>query len=277
MMNTHLENNNTYELIDSGDGKKFEKVGNYHLVRPCAVALWKPKLKIWEPVDGSFSRKDENQWSKDTTLPENWIIDFQGLKLELRKTDFGHLGIFAEHGLFCEHLENAVTKNTKVLNLFAYTGLLTLYSAKNKAEVCHVDASKTAVSWAKNNAKLNGLESAPIRWIVDDVMKFVKREVKRGSKYDIIILDPPTFGRGAQKQVFKIENELGPLLTLLKSLLSSSKSLIILSCHTPGITPIGLKQIFEQSLGLKAKSDELLLIAKKGYNIPSGCYALWKK
>jgi len=277
MMNTHLENNNTYELIDSGDGKKFEKVGKYYLVRPCAVALWKPKLKTWEPVDGSFSRKNTNQWSKDTILPESWMIDFKGLKLELRKTDFGHLGIFAEHGLFCEYLDKAVKKNTKVLNLFAYTGLLTLFSAKKKAEVCHVDASKTAVSWARKNAKHNGLEKAQIRWIVDDVMKFVKREVKRGSKYDVIILDPPTFGRGAQNQVFKIENELLPLLNYLKDLLSSSKSLIILSSHTPGITPTGLKQIFEQSFGLKANTDELLLIAKKGYNIPSGCYALWKK
>lgn len=276
-MSIHLENNNTYELIDSGDGKKFEKIGRYYLVRPCAAALWKPKLDRWEPINGSFSRKDLNQWSNDTIIPDSWVIDYCGLKLELRKTDFGHLGIFAEHGLFCNYLESAITKNAKVLNLFAYTGLLTLYAAKKKAEVCHVDASKTAISWARKNAELNGLQNAPIRWIIDDVMKFVKREVKRGSKYDIIILDPPTFGRGTQKQVFKIEKELSTLLTLLKSLLSSSKGLVILSCHTPGITPAGLKQIFEQSLDLKPISDELLLIAKKGYNVPSGCYALWKK
>jgi 23S rRNA (cytosine1962-C5)-methyltransferase len=276
-MPTHLKNKNTYQLIDSGQGKKFERVGDYYLVRPCANALWSPKLNHWDHVDAEFSRKNTNQWSVNTNLPTSWQINYQGLNLELRKTNFGHLGIFAEHGFFCACLDEAVKNETKVLNLFAYTGLLTVYTAKKGAKVCHVDASKTSVEWAKKNAKLNNLENASIRWIVDDVMKFVKREVKRASKYDVIILDPPTFGRGSQGQVFKIEDDLVSLLMLLKSLLCESKSLIILSCHTPGITPIVLSQVFEQTFKVKSKADELLLIAEKGYNIPSGCYAIWKK
>ncbi|PIS01088.1 MAG: hypothetical protein COT84_04215 [Chlamydiae bacterium CG10_big_fil_rev_8_21_14_0_10_35_9] len=264
---------NDYELIDSGNELKFERFGNLKLVRPCAQALWKKKMPKWEDVDATFDRK--SLWKTQHKKP-SWQVAIGEIALELKMTEFGHIGFFPEHLSILEKISPLVEKNDKVLNLFAYSGLMTLALAQKKAQLCHVDASKTTVDWARKNARINNLEKASIRWIVDDVMKFLKREVKRGSRYDGVVLDPPTFGRGAQGQVFKLERDINLLLELVKQVLSKEAKFVALSCHTPGISPLVLKQIFE---GYFPASDfgELVILANKGRDLPCGSFAIFLK
>src|SRR3989344_2704065 len=158
-------------------------------------------------------------------------------------TDFGHLGLFPEHVSLWQWMSQQMHRGDKVLNLFAYSGGGTVIAAQAGALVCHLDASKGMVDWAKDNALRNGLEKAPIRWIVDDAMKFLKREIKRGSRYEGILLDPPTFGRGSQGEVFKIEEGILPLLELCKAVLSTQPRFLVFSCHTPGLTPLVLQHL----------------------------------
>ena len=243
-----------YELIDSGNEKKYERFGAYRIVRPCPQALWRPQKK-WE-CDAEFTRADGWKGS----LPTSWEIPIADVRMKLSPTDFGHLGLFPEHAIHIEWLKKQKPK--QVLNLFAYSGLLSLALARD-AQVCHLDASKGMIQWGKENAALNGIDS--IRWIVDDAIKFLKREVKRGQQYDMIILDPPTFGRGSKGEVFKIERDIVPLLDLCHQLAPSS---ILLSCHTPGVTP----RVLVKLLYTKDAGEALL-----GGDIPCGAYARWVK
>lgn len=203
-----------------------------------------------------------------------------GVSFKLSLTDFGHLGIFPEQKKQWEWIQEH-SKGLKVLNLFAYSGGVTLAAAKGGASVCHLDASKGMVAWARENARLNGLEQAPIRWIVEDVTKFLKRELKRGSSYDAIILDPPTFGRGSQGEVFKIEEDLFPLLELCFSLLSPAPKFMLLSCHTPGMTPLILEHLLEPlvlKFGGVVEKGEMALEGKQGVKpLPSGGFARWSR
>ena len=266
-----------YQLLDSGDGFKLECFGPYVLSRPCAQAVWKKNLpeSAWKSAHASFCRVGETRWEKKGNLPEFWTIETSGIKFKLSTTEFGHLGIFAEQKPFWEKLQSIKSDRTlRALNLFAYSGGSTLAAAKAGFETCHLDASKGMVAWARENASLNGLDKAPIRWIVEDVQKFLEREIRRNSLYDIIILDPPTFGRGAKGEVFKIETDIIPLLTSCRKLLTEKPKLILFSCHTPGFTPIVLEHLLTQSFGdLKGvmKSGEMLLDGPM--SIPSGSYA----
>ncbi|NGX28122.1 MAG: Ribosomal RNA large subunit methyltransferase K/L [Candidatus Anoxychlamydiales bacterium] len=290
---------NKYTLIDSGNLKKLEKFGPYTIIRPCLQAVWRSKLKkdIWEQADFIFVRDSKNKWldnskSKKDLKNLSWTIDVDKIKLNLELTDFGHIGFFQEHVFLCKKLK-ALIENIKkeeniskekpkinILNLFAYTGLATLFAAKSGANVCHVDSSKPTILWAKKNVKTNKLENAPIRWIQDDVLKFLKREVNRGSKYDGIVLDPPSFGRGAKGEVFKIETDILTLLDLSKQLLKKSKfSFIIFSTHSPGFNKTAIQNLF---IDLFKKDDhldidELLINSEKSYALPSGYYAIWQK
>ncbi len=263
-----------YELVDSGEGRKLEKFGPYLVDRPTPVALWSKQKDeaLWKKADARLVREGEAsewQWNR---LPETFIITFNGIKFLLKATDFGHLGIFPEHGLLWKKVEQEMPKGSSLLNLFAYSGGLTLAAARAGAEVCHLDASKGMVAWARENAALNHLEKAPIRWIIDDVTKFLRRELTRGRKYDAIVLDPPTFGRGTQGEMFKIEEGLVQLLHLCKDLLSDRPLFVILSCHTPGFTPTILSHFLRQEVGCKTvESGELLLPGE--WPLPSGCYA----
>jgi 23S rRNA (cytosine1962-C5)-methyltransferase len=260
-----------YSLLDSGNQKKFEQFGDVCIERPCGQALWKPTLSHWES-DASFSREEKGGWKG--ALPESWIVEHDGLKFRLSATDFGHLGIFPEHSFMWQWAADLVTEGAEVLNLFAYSGGATLALARAGASVCHLDASKGMVQWARENAALNGLENKPIRWIVDDAMKFLKREVKRGRRYDGILLDPPSFGRGAKGEVFKIERDLPELLLLCKQLLSDTPLFIALSNHTGGITPTVLRYLFDEILPGELEVGELMLEGKQ--SIPTGTFARWR-
>lgn len=261
----------TYELIDSGDGMKWERFGPYCLCRPCPQAVWRPSRK--NTADAVFSRENGNRWTFHSKLPKEWTIQVKQVRLKISLTDFGHLGVFPEHASLWDWMCPLIEKGDRVLNLFAYSGGATLAAAKRGAEVCHLDASKGMVDWARENAGLNDLKDAPIRWIVDDALKFLKREEKRGSRYHGIILDPPTFGRGGKGEVFKIEEQILPLLELCKSVLFERPKFLIFSCHTPGFTPIVLEHLLFQVFGKKAEAGEMLLESNNTFSIPSGSFA----
>ncbi len=273
----------SYALLDSGQGEKFESFGSYRLVRPCAQAAWRPSLseKDWKSADARFTRDGGNRWIASKPLQEQWIVELQGLKFKLMPTDFGHLGIFPEHASQWQFLEEKIQsakRDVEILNLFAYTGGATLAAARAGAKVCHLDASKSAVAWARENAALNKLDKMPIRWIVEDVLKFLSRELKRGRRYDGIILDPPSFGRGRQGEVFKIERDLLDILDACQKLLSDKPLFLIITSHTLGFSPMILEHLLYQTTKAvqgKIESGEMTIPCKKGPPLPCGCYARW--
>jgi len=279
----------SYTLVDSGQLRKLEKFGPYLIDRPCAQAVWQPQLQQneWSKADAAFTREGESRWLKKRQLPESWTISVSDLLFKISPTDFGHLGIFPEQRDFWRWIEETIRQaivkgrsSINVLNLFAYSGGATLAAAKGGAHVCHLDASKGMVSWARENAALNQLDRAPIRWIVDDVNKFLNRELKRNVRYDAIILDPPSFGRGNRGEVFKIEEDLPGILNSCKALLSENPLFVLFSCHTPGFTPLSmhhlLSQLMRESKGT-VDAGEMILQGENPYilSLPSGVYARW--
>lgn len=280
----HTEN--VYCLVDSGNGRKLERFGPFLISRPAGQALWLPKLSVeqWDKADATLISEGEKQWIKRTGLPKQWEATVSGIRFCIKPTDFGHLGLFPEQCDFWNWISEQLTqgheKPVRLLNLFAYSGGATLAAARAGAQVCHLDASKGMVAWAKENAALNGLQNAPIRWIVDDVSKFLGREQRRGSRYDAIVLDPPTFGRGSQGEVFKIEEQIIPLLKNCRELLSERPRFVLLSCHTPGMTPTVLAHLLDQTMagcGGVIDSGEMLLTGRSPdvLSLPSGSYARW--
>jgi 23S rRNA (cytosine1962-C5)-methyltransferase len=198
------------------------------------------------------------------------------VKFKISPTDFGHVGVFPEHALLWKWMKGKIVEGSHILNLFAYSGGASIAAAQAGAKVCHLDASKAVVSWARENVALNGLEKAPIRWIVDDVIKFLHREIRRGVKYDGIILDPPSFGRGSKGEVFKIERDLRVVLELCRKLLSEKPLFTILSSHTPGYTPLVMKHLIEQMTeGLKGTAESGEMVIPGPLDLPSGTYARW--
>ncbi len=261
-----------YQLLDSGHGQKWEQFGEYTLQRPCPQAVWKPLLQV--NADAIFTR--EEKWDFSKKLPKTWMATHGGVQFKIAPTDFGHLGLFPEHADLWEGMRPLIQKGSRILNLFAYSGGVTLAAAQEGAEVCHLDASKGMVDWARENATLNRLAQAPIRWIVDDALKFLKREKKRQSFYDGIVLDPPTFGRGSQGEVFKIERDILPLLELCSELLSQKPLFFIFSCHTPGFTPLVLRHLLGQALPKgHIEVGEMALHTAGALSIPSGSFARW--
>ncbi len=271
-----------YLLIDSGNQKKIERFGKFSLIRPCSQALWSPKLSEgeWRKADASFSRDgEENRWRIFNPLPESWVVEWKGLRFKIAPTDFGHLGIFPEHAQIWTWAAEQVRRAGRpvnVLNLFAYSGGATLACAQAGAQVCHLDASKGMVAWARENAELNGMKDLPIRWIVDDAFKFLKREQSRGRRYDGIILDPPTFGRGSNGEIFKIERDIGELLAICRSLLSDEPLFVALTTHTPGMTPIAMHHLLNQMMGTgTVESGEMFI--EGPCVLPSGSFAKWTR
>ena len=263
-----------YQLLDSGDGHKWERFGPYTLMRPCSQAVWRPSTK--PVVDAQFTR--DEKWAFQKKLPKSWTMIHGGVEFQIAPTDFGHLGLFPEHADLWEGVRPLIKKGSRVLNLFAYSGGATLAAAQQGGSVCHLDASKGMVDWARENGALNQLQQAPIRWIVDDALKFLKREKKRGSFYDGIILDPPTFGRGSQGEVFKIEQDVMPLLQLCRDLLTPDPLFIIFSCHTPGFTPLCLRHLLSQTMPTgKILDGEMVLHSPGALSIPSGSFAKWTR
>jgi 23S rRNA (cytosine1962-C5)-methyltransferase len=282
---------NDYELLDSGGFQKLERFGPVTLARPCAQAVWRPQLPEarWRKATASFWREGQKtRWSGRDQLPGTWNIKVDGMDFRLSSTDFGHLGIFPEQREQwrlirerCEGFRGTHGRPARIINLFAYSGGSSMAAAHGGAEVCHVDASKGMVEWARQNASLNGLQDAPIRWIVDDVGKFLEREDRRGRRYDGFILDPPSYGRGAKGEVFKIETDLPLLLRSIRRLLSDTPVFVLLSCHTPELTPIALSHLLVQELedvrGGRFEHGEMLLRgpSDRVLPVPSGSFARW--
>lgn len=276
---------NEYELLDSGDGKKLERFGQITLSRPCAQAVWAPQFpSLWETASAEFDRVQGLNWRGRERLPDSWVVPVNGIKMKLSTTNFGHLGVFPETretwDWITKTLESAQKKaerQMKFLNLFAYSGGATLAGAKSGAECCHLDAAKGMVDWARENAKLNDLGDAPIRWIVDDVNKFLSREIRRGRTYDAIILDPPSFGRGKSGELYKIEHDLMVTLQNVKDVLSDDPCFVILTSHTPGFSPIVLQNLLSQLLGEgKTECGEMLLTGKDElFDLPNGNWSRW--
>ncbi len=278
-----------YELLDSGGGEKLERYSQFVLARPDPQALWEKNLPevAWAEVQGRYTRDGrEGKWEgKD--LPKEWPITYGGLQFTIRPTSFKHTGLFPEQLPNWDWIGEKITKATKegrgvsVLNLFAYTGGATLAAARAGAQVTHVDASKGAVAWARENATLSGLAEAPVRWIIEDVLQFVKREIKRGVRYDAIIMDPPAFGHGPKDELWKIEEDLLDLLKLCAELLSDNPLFILMSGYAAGYSPLAFGynlDMFEKKFGGGVECGDLSIQESKSDRIlPCGIFARWSK
>jgi 23S rRNA (cytosine1962-C5)-methyltransferase len=288
-MQTYTENG--YTLLDTGNEQKLERIGPYTLIRPSPQAVWRPRLgeSEWKRVDGVYIRSSDGggNWQWKRKVEREFDILFNDLALRIKLTDFGHLGLFPEQAANWNWLRTVIrarmqrtnNRNLHVLNLFGYTGGSSLAASQAGAHVVHVDAAKGVVDWARKNAQLCNLDERPIRWLVDDALKFLLREQRRGNRYQGIILDPPSFGRGPQGEVFKIEQDLIPLLEALQSLLAEDVLFGLYSCHTPGFTPLVLEnQLAPLVSGQKGKleSGEMTVAESSGRLLPSGAYVRWR-
>ena len=271
-----------YELLDSGNGLKLERFGRIVLSRPSALAIWSPKKPaLWRNATATFDRKGGLTWQGREKLPESWTVELRGIRFKLSTTDFGHLGVFPETFDIWDRITDSIKQANapiQFLNLFAYSGGATLAAAKAGAACCHLDASKGMVDWAKGNATLNGLDKAPIRWIVDDVHKFLEREIRRSRTYDAVLLDPPSFGHGAKGELYKIEQDLSKTLDLIRPLLSKTPRFVMLTSHTPGFSPIILANILRsfRKEGSVESGEMILSGAPDVLTLPSGTWACWK-
>lgn len=275
-----------YELIDSGDAEKLERFGSVVLRRPDPQALWRKTLgaEVWDKFDAQFVLSGRNgSWKKQKEIPESWNVDLAGLKFSISLSSFKHTGIFPEQSENWRWIMEAVERSGRkvsVLNLFGYTGGATLAAAKAGAEVCHVDGSKVSVARAGENAKLSGLDEKPIRWIVDDVMSFVKREVRRGNTYDGIIMDPPTYGHGPKREVWNIEKDLPELISECQKILSKDPLFLLINGYASGYSAVAYKNNLLDLLGSQAgeiEYGELALGSKTGRLLPAGIFARWRK
>lgn len=272
-----------YQLIDSGDRKKLERVGDYLLIRPALNAAWRPTLpsKEWDKAVGCFERDSTGggKWMwKGRGVPPSWIVEWGGFQLNVKPTGFGHLGFFAEQHQNWDWLRRtiaAMPKPCRTLNLFAYSGVASMAMAEAGAEVTHLDAAKGMNDWGRDNQKLNSQVPDRIRWITDDVFKFVAREQRRGNRYQGIILDPPSFGRGTKGEVWKIEDDAIPLLESCRQLLDcSGQHFVMLSCHSPGFSPIVLGRLLECVFGAgEYESGEMTVPDVEGRLLPAGIFA----
>lgn len=268
-----------YELLDSGNGRKLERFGKVITDRPDTQAIWSPlQPELWTTATAKFALggSKDDKWSLSPDLMVNWEVKFHDLTFNLRFTSFKHVGLFPEHASQWEWIMEKVAdmEEPSILNLFGYTGAATLAAVKAGAKVTHVDSSKQSVEWASDNAKSSGIEDG-IRWIVDDAAAFVKREVKRGTKYEGIVLDPPAFGRGSKGQVWHIEDDLMPLLRDLKEILSDKPgSFILLSGYAAGFAPESFAQAVESVFGTSKGTFGHLNIEESslGRVLPTGIY-----
>ncbi len=276
-----------YELLDSGGERRLERLGPWTIVRTAPHAYWRPRLAEdeWRRADATHHRLTTGggRWEFHRRLPESWPVSCGGRTFRMQLTDFGHIGLFAEQletWRFLQRTLEAAGGSPRVLNLFAYTGGSTLAAAAGGAEVVHVDASKGVVDWARENAALSGLAERPVRWLVDDVVKFVDRELRRGRRYDAVVLDPPSYGRGTRGEVWKIEEHLADLLARLRSLLSDRPLLVAFSCHSPGFTPRVVERVLADhfaDLFERRESGEMTIVqGGSDAPFPTGVYGrLW--
>lgn len=233
-----------YRLLDSGGGRKLEQFGAYRLIRPEAQARWQPSLSPseWDQAHGRF---DGKRWRISQPLPDRWPVRYREIKCWVRPSPSGHMGVFPEqapHWVWLDQQIRALQRPLHLLNLFGYTGLASLFAAQAGAQVTHVDASKPSILWAKDNQALAGLADRPVRWLVDDALKFAAREIRRGKKYDGFILDPPPFGQGPKGEIWKIETSLPELLGNCRHLWSDAPALVVLTAYTTRLTLDDLRE-----------------------------------
>ena len=275
-----------YEIIDCSKGEKLERWGDYILLRPDPQVLWDLPRKnpVWKKLNGHYHRSNKGggEW-EFFDLPKQWSINYKDLTFHLKPFTFKHTGLFPEQAVnwdwFSEKIRNA-NREIKVLNLFAYTGGATLAAAKAGAKVTHVDASKGMVTWGKENAVASGLEDAPIRWLVDDCVKFVERELRRGNHYDGIIMDPPSYGRGPKGEIWKLEEKIHPFIALASQLLSDDPLFFLVNSYTTGLAPAVLTYMIstevEKKFGGHVESQEIGLPVKEtGLILPCGASGRW--
>ncbi len=277
-----------YEVLDTSNGEKLERWGNYTLVRPDPQVIWHTERKhpCWEKSNGHYYRssKGGGEWTFNG-LPDEWSICYNDLQFHLKPFKFKHTGLFPEQAVNWEWVAAIIRqarRPLKVLNLFAYTGGATLAAAKAGASVTHVDASKGMVGWAKENAASSGLANAPIRWLVDDCVKFVEREIRRGSKYDGIILDPPSYGRGPKGEIWKIEESIYPFIELTAQILAPDAVFYLLNSYTTGLQPAVLSYLINSVIVKKAggrvEAAEIgLPVAESGLILPCGACGRWSR
>ncbi len=278
-----------YEILDCSDGDKLERWGKYILRRPDPQVIWQDVQKApeWKKLNAHYhrSQKGGGEW-EFFSLPEEWQIHYGSLTFNLKPFSFKHTGLFPEQAAnwdwFSELIRNRVRdgKPMKVLNLFAYTGGATLAAAEAGASVTHVDASKGMVTWAKENAASSGLSDRPIRWLVDDCQKFVEREIRRGNKYDAIIMDPPSYGRGPKGEIWKIEDMFHPFVRLCVQLLSDDPLFVLLNSYTTGFAPAVLSYLLglevQSRFGGTVSADEIgLPVRETGLVLPCGSSGRW--
>ena len=286
------ENWQDYRIIDTSDGMKLESWGGRILSRPDPQVIWKTprKTDLWQKADGIYHRssKGGGEWEFRSKLPESWQISYGGLRFVIRPTGFKHTGLFPEQAVnwdfMAERIKTAKTDGGefRVLNLFAYTGGATLACANAGAAVTHVDASKGMVSWARDNAAASGLSEAPIRWLVDDCEKFVKREIRRGNRYRGIVMDPPSYGRGPGGEVWKLEDCVYDLVRTCAEVLAEDADFFLLNSYTTGLSPSVMAYILTEVIcpkfGGKVTADEIgLPVEMSGCTLPCGSTAIWTK
>jgi 23S rRNA (cytosine1962-C5)-methyltransferase len=275
-----------YGLLDCSDGCRLEKWGDYTLVRPDPQVIWKgcKAHPMWRRSDATYTRSKSGggAWNENK-LPEEWTVNYTDLTFSIKPMGFKHTGLFPEQAVnwdwFSELIKNA-GRPIKVLNLFAYTGGATVAAAKAGASVCHVDASKGMVQRAKDNARLSGLENAPIRYIVDDCFKFCERELRRGSRYDGIIMDPPSYGRGPNGEKWTLEENIDSFVSLASQLLSDKPLFFLLNSYTTGLSASTMGYIVQKNVipkhGGMVRSDEIgLPVAQTGWILPCGASSRW--
>lgn len=285
---------NDYEVLDTSAGEKLERWGDYILVRPDPQVIWNTphKVREWKQKNGHYHRSNKGggQW-EFFDLPEQWEISYGNLKFHLKPFHFKHTGLFPEQAVNWEWSGNLIReakkknpgKEIKVLNLFAYTGGATVACADAGAAVTHVDASKGMVTWAKENAAASGLANAPIRYLVDDCVKFVEREIRRGNHYDAIIMDPPSYGRGPKGEIWKIEEKIFPLVQLCTKVLADKPLFFLINSYTTGLQPAVLSYMLNLELksrfGGTVEADEIGLPVrgKQGLVLPCGASGRWSR
>lgn len=276
-----------YELIDTGSGERLERWGDVILIRPDPQIIWESDKKnpLWRKADARYKRSSSGggQWQNYKKVPDVWKIQYQDLTFRLKTMGFKHTGIFPEQAVnwdfAAEKIRNA-GRPVKVLNLFGYTGAATLACMAAGASVTHVDASKGMVQWARENATASGLEDRPVRWLVDDCVKFVQREQRRGNHYDGIIMDPPSYGRGPGGEVWKLEEQLFSLVSMCLPILSENPLFFILNSYTAGLSPSVMEYLLgvlvKKRFGGSVSADEIgLPVTETGLVLPCGSTAIW--
>lgn len=278
-----------YELLDCSSGERLERWGNVTLIRPDPQVIWKTPKKhpAWRRADAVYHRSSSGggNWEIKNKIPSFWSISYGDLNFNVKTMGFKHTGIFPEQAVNWDYTAKLIKnagRPVKVLNLFAYTGGATVACLKAGAEVVHVDASKGMVQWAKENAVASGVADRKVRWIVDDCVKFVQREIRRGNKYDIIIMDPPSYGRGPGGEIWKLENEVYSFVELCSQVLSDNPIMVLINSYTTGLSPAVMQYILgaliKPKFGGVAESDEIgLPVTQTGMILPCGASAIWHK